>query len=176
MEVKSGKILFFSSAVYVLARLTISDVKSIISCINSGRESSPCSIWRSLLSQSPVMDGEASAWMPSSSVISMRRSPRRVTRRSRPSRSIYFCRMSPSIVAARVAGVPSPRSDIASRRSSSSMSLPAPSMAESRVASLKRAGGLVSSCLTSMSETCAVSPSETEQSSSLPAATPGSRP
>ena len=47
------------------------------------------------------------------------------------------------MISARVAGVPSPRSLSASRRASSSTSLPAVSIAESRVASLKRGGGLV---------------------------------
>ncbi len=47
----------------------------------------------------------------------------------------------PSIIAARVAQVPNPLASMASRSSSSSTSLPAPSMAESSVASVKRAGG-----------------------------------
>ncbi|MNT28383.1 hypothetical protein D3C72_1640670 [compost metagenome] len=47
------------------------------------------------------------------------------------------------MVAARVAGVPRPLPAIASRSSSSSISLPAPSMADSNVASVKRAGGFV---------------------------------
>ena len=59
------------------------------------------------------------------------------------------------MMAARVAGVPRPFARIASRNSSSSTNLPAPSIAESSVASLKRAGGFVSSCLTSMSRTFA---------------------
>jgi len=53
-----------------------------------------------------------------------------------PTRSTYSRRISVSIVSARVAGVPRPRSFIASRSSSSSMSLPAVSIAESSVASL----------------------------------------
>ncbi len=55
---------------------------------------------------------------------------------SRPSRSMYFSRMRPSMMAARVAGVPRPFSCIASRSSSSSISLPAPSIADSKVASV----------------------------------------
>ena len=47
------------------------------------------------------------------------------------------------MICARVAGVPSPFSLIASRSSSSSTSLPAPSIALSNVASVKRGGGLV---------------------------------
>ena len=46
-------------------------------------------------------------------------------------------------MAARVAGVPSPLPAMASRSSSESTSLPAPSIADNKVASLKRAGGLV---------------------------------
>ena len=80
------------------------------------------------------------------------------------------------MMAARVAGVPRPRSDIASRSASSSMSLPAPSIAESRVDSVKRAGGLVSSCRTSIDSTVAVSPAFTAVSSSLPDATPARLP
>ena len=48
----------------------------------------------------------------------------------------YISLISPSMMAARVAGVPRPFSAMASRRSSSSTSLPAPSMALSRVASV----------------------------------------
>ena len=54
---------------------------------------------------------------------------------SRPSRSMYFSLIRPSMIAARVAGVPRPFSCIASRSSSSSISLPAPSIAPSSVAS-----------------------------------------
>ncbi len=48
------------------------------------------------------------------------------------------------MVAARVAGVPSPQSFIAWRSSASSISLPASSIAESSVASVNRRGGWVS--------------------------------
>ena len=47
------------------------------------------------------------------------------------------------MIDARVAGVPNPFSLIASRNSSSSISLPALSIALSNVASEKRAGGFV---------------------------------
>ena len=63
------------------------------------------------------------------------------------------------MTAARVAGVPRPFALIASRSSSSSTSLPAPSMAESSVASEKRAGGLVWLALTSTSVVLTFSPS-----------------
>ena len=62
---------------------------------------------------------------------------------SRPLRWTYFSQIKPSMICARVAGVPSPFSLIASRSSSSSTSLPAPSIAPSSVASEKRGGGLV---------------------------------
>jgi hypothetical protein len=48
----------------------------------------------------------------------------------------YFSVIKPSMMAARVAGVPSPFSVIAAFSSSSSISLPAPSMALSSVASV----------------------------------------
>src|SRR5690625_7931792 len=64
-------------------------------------------------------------------------------------------------MAARVAGVPSPRSDMASRRASSSTSLPAPSIAERSVASVKRAGGLVAKPRASTCSTATCSPSLT---------------
>ncbi len=50
--------------------------------------------------------------------------------------AMYFWRIRASMMAARVAGVPSPRSDMAAAKASSSTNLPAPSMAESRVDSL----------------------------------------
>jgi hypothetical protein len=71
---------------------------------------------------------------PRSSVISWKALA--VGTSSRPSRSMYFSLIRPSIVCARVAGVPRPFSRIAWRSSSSSISLPAPSIALSRVASV----------------------------------------
>ena len=53
------------------------------------------------------------------------------------------------MIAARVAGVPRPLACIASRNSSSSINLPAPSIAVSNVASVNRAGGLVWCAFTS---------------------------
>ena len=64
-------------------------------------------------------------------------------------------------MAARVAGVPRPFSLIASRNSSSSTSLPAPSIALSKVASVNRGGGLVWLCLTSISLVFTNSPERT---------------
>jgi hypothetical protein len=49
---------------------------------------------------------------------------------------MYFSAIRPSMICARVAGVPRPFSAIASRSSSSSISLPAPSIALSSVASV----------------------------------------
>ena len=54
------------------------------------------------------------------------------------------------MICARVAGVPRPFSRIASRNSSSSISLPAPSIADSSVASVKRGGGRVRLATTSI--------------------------
>ena len=65
---------------------------------------------------------------------------------------MYLSAINRSIMVARVAGVPNPLSFIASASSSSSTSLPALSIAESRVASVYRAGGLVCSYLHSVSE------------------------
>ena len=55
---------------------------------------------------------------------------------SRTLRCKYSSVIKPSMIAARVAGVPRPFSCMASRNSSSSMNLPAPSIAVSSVASL----------------------------------------
>ena len=62
------------------------------------------------------------------------------------------------MICARVAGVPRPFSRIASRSSSSSICLPAPSIAESSVASLKRGGGRVTSFTTSTFSVATFSP------------------
>ena len=93
----------------------------------------PCSMSPSRFSQSPVSSGEVSLFS-SSIVITCR--PFGVGIRSFPPRSMYSRRISVSIVSARVAGVPRPRSFIASRSSSSSTSLPAVSIAERSVASV----------------------------------------
>ncbi len=71
-----------------------------------------------------------------SSTIAITCSPLGVAWSSLPTRSMYSRRISVSIVSARVAGVPRPLSFIASRSSSSSISLPAVSIAESSVASV----------------------------------------
>ena len=62
-------------------------------------------------------------------------------------------------MAARVAGVPSPFPAIASRSSSSSTNLPAPSIAESKVASVYRGGAFVafSSTVDCSTNTCSFS-------------------
>ncbi|CFO33678.1 Uncharacterised protein [Bordetella pertussis] len=107
-----------------------------ISRMKAARSSAPCSICLSLCSHSPVSSGEVSSETssPESSAISWRALA--VGTRSRPSRRRYASLSRPSMMAARVAGVPRPRSDMASRSSSSSTSLPAPSIADSSVASL----------------------------------------
>ena len=62
------------------------------------------------------------------------------------------------MIDARVAGVPMPESFIASRSSTSSMSLPAVSIAPSSEASVKRRGGCVSLRSDSTTSVCTCSP------------------
>ncbi len=95
---------------------------------------------------------------------------------SRPSRRRYSSASNPSMVAARVAGVPRPFPAIASRKSSSSISLPAPSIALSSVASVNRAGGRVSRLFTSISAVFTFSWSSTGTSAAWPSASCSSRP
>ncbi|MNS78953.1 hypothetical protein D3C72_1125900 [compost metagenome] len=120
---------------YSLAFLTMCSVISAISRMKASRLSAPFSICASLYSHSPVSSAleSSSTPRPRSSVMSWKALA--VGMSSRPSRSMYFSAISPSMVAARVAGVPRPFSCMASRSSSSSIVLPAPSMAPSRVAS-----------------------------------------
>jgi hypothetical protein len=116
--------------------MTMRFVMSAISCMKASRESLPCSICASLYSHSPVSSGllSSSTPRPRSSVISWKALAVGIS--SRPSRSMYFSLIRPSMMEARVAGVPRPFSCMASRSSSSSTNLPAPSMAPSSVASL----------------------------------------
>ena len=74
-------------------------------------------------------------------------------------RRAYCLRTSPSIVSARVAGVPSPFPRIASAKSSSSTNLPAVSIMRRSWASEKRGGGLVSLDSLSPSATSTSTPS-----------------
>ena len=126
-----------------------------------------CSICLSLYSHSPVRLGEVSVFRPMRSSRAISSIPRRVARSSRPSRTMYSWEISPSMMEARVAGVPRPRSLMAAASSSSCTSFPAPSMAASSVASLYRAGGLVMALRISISRKAACSPSRTGTSSSL---------
>ena len=132
-----------------------------ISAMNVSRSMLPRSISLSLCSQSPVNSGfdKDSTCKPFKSVMSENACA--VGINSRASRTIYLWRMSSSIMFARVAGVPKPDSRIASRNSSSSTSLPAPSIALSSVASVKRAGGRVSLASASTSVVLTSSPSAT---------------
>ena len=136
------------SSSYSLARLTITCVIWAICCMNSSRLICPFSIWDNLNSHSPVSSGKVNSLTPSpfNKVISWNAFGVGIS--SRPSRKRYFSVRSPSIIAARVAGVPRPFPCMASL-SSSSTNLPAPSIAESRVASEYRAGGFVASSSTS---------------------------
>ncbi|MCY1225009.1 hypothetical protein D9M72_371920 [compost metagenome] len=121
---------------YSLARLTICCVICAISSMNSSRFRRPRSICESLCSHSPVSSACVSSCTPRprSSVISWNALAVGIS--SRPSRTRYFSVSRPSMMAARVAGVPRPLPAMASRSASSSTSLPAPSMADSSVASL----------------------------------------
>ena len=74
---------------------------------------------------------------------SIRRMPVSVAASALPCRSMYWRRSSVSMISARVAGVPRPRSFMAADSSRSSSVAPAVSMAVSSVASLKRRGGRV---------------------------------
>ena len=104
-----------------------------MSAMNAARESLPRAMSASRASHAPVSSGEArlatgSAWI--------RPMPNGVATRCCLVRSTKPRRNSVSMIAARVAGVPSPRSFIAARRVSSSICLPAASIAPSSVASL----------------------------------------
>ena len=172
----SGNTRFSSSLILSLVKLTIFSVSCLISCMNEARSRRPCSISFSLNSHSPVISGELNDSIPISSSSSINASPLLETTRSRFCCSClnkYLWEMSPSMIAARVAGVPSPLSLIASRSASSSTRLPAVSIAERRVASVYRAGGFVSSSMTSSDKTLAVSPVSVATSSPLPDAIPG---
>ena len=174
-----GKTRLTFSSVYCLVCATMPLVKSTISFMKTSLLNRPASISFSLNSHSPVISGEPRVVIPISSSRSTRAIPLLDTTSSRlfnSWRNTYFCRIRFSIIAARVAGVPNPRSLIASRSSSSSTRLPAVSIAESSVLSLKRAGGLVSLARNSTFLASADSPSATKTSSSLSAATPAVRP
>jgi hypothetical protein len=120
---------------YSLAFFTMRSVMAAISRMKASRLSWPFSICASLYSHSPVRSARhsSSTSRPRSSVMSWKALA--VGMSSRPSRSMYFSVSRPSMMAARVAGVPRPFSCMASRSSSSSICLPALSMAPSSVAS-----------------------------------------
>ena len=104
--------------------------------------------------------------MPRSRVIS--EIPLEVAIKSLASRAMYSSWINPSIIAARVAGVPNPFAAIASRSSSSSTSLPALSIAESKVASVvTRGGGFVWLSMISAFRVRARSPGTRSTSESL---------
>src|SRR5919109_931012 len=101
---------------------TVAFVKSAIPVMKASRSPFPCSMSRSCFSQPPVSSGDVTALV--SSIVTTWR-PFGVGWSSLETRSTYSRRISVSMISARVAGVPSPRSFIASRNSSSSTSLPA---------------------------------------------------
>ena len=110
------------------------------SVMNAARESRPAAIALNRRSHSPVISAEANVGTGSLSMTSI---PRSVGTSCFLLRRTYSRRISVSIVAARVAGVPSPQSFIAARRASSSIVLPADSMDASKLASSNRLGGRV---------------------------------
>ena len=99
--------------------------------------------------------------MPSASRVSNNPKAFAVGISSRPNRRMYSSEMRVSIVAARVAGVPKPRAPIASRKASSSISFPAPSIALNNVASVYRAGGFVCNPTETTASVFTFSPSST---------------
>ena len=115
----------------------------------------PSVISCSASSQRPVVSGLAS----SCGITSISITPLSVAFRVFPRRDAYPTLISRSMMAARVAGVPIPLPFIRRTSSSSSRSLPAVSMAASRLASVCGAGGLVWSSLTFVPFTSRVSPS-----------------
>ncbi|EXI74893.1 MAG: hypothetical protein AW07_01504 [Candidatus Accumulibacter sp. SK-11] len=110
-------------------------VISAISRMKSSRDIAPRSIRASFHSHSPVSSGAVSSGMPSPLSRVIREKALAVGSNSRPSRRRYCSASRFSMIWARVAGVPRPRPAIAARSSSSSMVLPAPSIAVRRVAS-----------------------------------------
>ena len=123
-------------------------------CMKAARPASPRSMRRSSASHSPVRAGLlASGWTRST-----RPMPLSVAASERACRSTYPRRTRASMISARVAGVPRPRSFIASASSRSSRVRPAVSMAVSRVASVNRRGGRVRRATASASTTAAARP------------------
>ena len=104
-----------------------------MSAMNAARVSLPRAIAASRASHVPVSSGEASDAI---GICAMRLSPSGVATRWFFSRAMYSRRNSVSMIDARVAGVPRLVSFIAARSASSSMRLPAVSMAPSSVASV----------------------------------------
>ena len=126
--------------------------------MNDSRSKFRRSISLSLNSHSPVSSGFESASTLSAVSRVMSEDACAVGMSSRSSRTMYLWRINSSMIEARVAGVPSPLSLMASRSSSSSMRLPACSIAPSSVASVKRAGGRVALASTLTSAACTDSP------------------
>ena len=98
-----------------------------------------CVSWFSAFSHFPVVAADVISW--GATAISFR--PFSVETIALPARYANPTARSRSIVAARVAGVPSPESFIRSRSSSSSSSRPACSIRDKSVASFKGSGGFV---------------------------------
>ena len=124
------------SSVKLRAFSTISTVIASMPFIKASRDISLRSMSRNFCSHSPVMAGLVRESIERTFRNFMRLSARAVGTSSRRSLSTNLCAISVSIIWARVAGVPSPFSFIASASSSSSSSFPAPSIADSSVASV----------------------------------------
>jgi len=110
-----------------------------IPAMNGPSASSPRSIRWSRASQCPVISGLFTV----GSTVEISAIPFSVASRAFPCLARYFRSSSVSMIPARVAGVPSPVSRMASESSFSSSAFPAVSMAVSSVASVKRGGGWV---------------------------------
>jgi hypothetical protein len=104
-----------------------------MSAMNAARVSLPRAIAARRASHVPVNSADASDAI---GICAIKLSPSGVAIRWFFSRAIYSRRNSVSMIDARVAGVPSPVSFIAARSASSSMRLPAVSIAPRSVASL----------------------------------------
>ncbi|MNZ87469.1 hypothetical protein D3C78_1063260 [compost metagenome] len=104
--------------------------------INCPSDAVPLDISFKRRSHCPVISGEVNSSIPAPRISSMAVRPFCVMAIFLPCISMYPTFFSRSIVAARVAGVPSPESFIASRSSSSSICLPALSIARSSVPSV----------------------------------------
>ena len=125
-----------------------------MAAMKPSRSASPRWIRFKCASHSPVMAG----LLIDGPTVAISAVPRGVARSALPSRLRYWRLSKVSMMSARVAGVPNPRSFIAADSSLSSKVRPADSIAVSKAASVSRGGGRV--CLASASafNTCTAWP------------------